>query len=425
MANIKVTLDHPIVDGQPLTFKAPCDCTEITGLIVYYPDGESTASKVFTFRDAHCNDLTGLGNLFAAGAYVKVLVDTTENYAYIQNADNNKYLDDQIKKAAFMSDETAAKYGLAGANATVDNALDALAHYLLSQGITTVTVLDEDGNPLSGVTFSGVVGSSGAEVSTDANGTAQVVVTTDVPVTFHTEYIDIPDHTETLTPNYEEVNTATIVMPYAASGHIETVLDSGSVKFRKARTVNVALVGGGNGGEPGESTHGEQNPGGSGGAGGKIYNVRKSVAAETAYPFVMGAGGVGRGRNAYTDEDYEAQNGGNTTAFGETSASGTATTLAFSDSSIMAGGKGGTGGTAPSGNGYDGVRCGGKGGRGADNVSGGEYSYGGNGREGSAPGGGGGGGGGRAYDVGMHSASGTSYAGGGGNGGAGGVLIKF
>ena len=413
-----ITRTKAAVNGEEITIQAPCNCSAVTGVQI--------ADVAYPFCDAAGNPLPMGTGLFTEGSLIRVMIDTVNTRAMILNHSTvSKGVFDSLARKTLMTDETAAKYGLSGANATVDNALDALAHYLLSQGITTVTVLDEDGNPIPGVTFSGVVGSSGEAVSTDASGVAQVVVTTDVPVTFHTEYIDIPDYTETLTPNYEEVNTATIVMPYAASGHIETVLDSGSVKFRKARTVNVALVGGGNGGEPGESTHGEQNPGGSGGAGGKIYNVSKSVAAETAYPFVMGAGGVGRGRNAYTDEDYKAQNGGNTTAFGETSASGTATTLAFSNSSIMAGGKGGTGGTAPSGNGYDGVRCGGKGGRGADNVSGGQYSFGGDGYEGSAPGGGGGGGGGRAYDVGMHSASGTSYAGDGGDGGAGGVLIKF
>lgn len=88
MAQIKIELSAPPVDGMDIKFQAPCDCTEITGLLVAYPDG----SQEFTFRDAHGNNLAGIGNLFSAGAYVKVIVDTSRGYAYIQNADNNSFL---------------------------------------------------------------------------------------------------------------------------------------------------------------------------------------------------------------------------------------------------------------------------------------------------------------------------------------------
>lgn len=94
MANIKVVLDHAIIDGQPVTFQAPCDCTKVTGLKVEYPGGY----KVFTFKDAHRNALTGIGNLFAAGAYVKVILDVNNASAYIQNADTNAYLEAMFAK---------------------------------------------------------------------------------------------------------------------------------------------------------------------------------------------------------------------------------------------------------------------------------------------------------------------------------------
>ena len=94
MANIKIELSQEIIDGQPVTFVAPCDCTAITGIKVYFPGG----SKVFTFKDAHGNTLTGLGNLFAAGAYVKAILDVKKGFAYIQNADTNKYIEDTFLK---------------------------------------------------------------------------------------------------------------------------------------------------------------------------------------------------------------------------------------------------------------------------------------------------------------------------------------
>ena len=40
--------------------------------------------------------MTGLGKLFAAGAYVKVILDVTNGYAYIQNADTNAYLEGRL-----------------------------------------------------------------------------------------------------------------------------------------------------------------------------------------------------------------------------------------------------------------------------------------------------------------------------------------
>jgi hypothetical protein len=63
---------------------------------VYYPDG----SKEFVFKDAHGNVLTGLGNLFSTGAYVKAILDITNGYAYLQNADTNAYLEGKFDSKA-------------------------------------------------------------------------------------------------------------------------------------------------------------------------------------------------------------------------------------------------------------------------------------------------------------------------------------
>lgn len=101
MANIILTLDHTIQDGEDIKFKAPCACSEVEGITVNYPvesgDGTiGTETKTFTFRDTHGNDLTGLGNLFSEGAYVKVIVDTENGHAYLQNADTNGYLEEKL-----------------------------------------------------------------------------------------------------------------------------------------------------------------------------------------------------------------------------------------------------------------------------------------------------------------------------------------
>lgn len=85
MAYININTDYPIYDGMQITFKAPCDCDETEGVRVN--------SKNFVFKDAHGVTLTGIGNLFSEGAYVKVILDAVNGYAYMQNADTNSYLE--------------------------------------------------------------------------------------------------------------------------------------------------------------------------------------------------------------------------------------------------------------------------------------------------------------------------------------------
>ena len=107
MALIKVEMSMPPVDGMDIKFKAPCDCTQITGLLVEYPEG----SKEFTFRDCHGNNLAGIGNLFGAGAYIKVIVDVDKGYAYLQNADNNGFLNSAVFGTYTHDGENLTGYG--------------------------------------------------------------------------------------------------------------------------------------------------------------------------------------------------------------------------------------------------------------------------------------------------------------------------
>lgn len=94
MANIKIKSPEPLYDGMAVSFKAPCACTEVEGLAVTYNYTET----VFTFKDAHGNTLTGIGNLFAEGAVIKVLLDVENSSAYLQNADTNGYIESRWTK---------------------------------------------------------------------------------------------------------------------------------------------------------------------------------------------------------------------------------------------------------------------------------------------------------------------------------------
>ena len=93
MANIKITVEGPLMDGHKITFKAPCNCDAVEKLDVRYIKDNEQKSKLFTMKDAHGNDLTGLGNLFYKDAYVDVVLDPNSGSAYLQNAGTNGYLE--------------------------------------------------------------------------------------------------------------------------------------------------------------------------------------------------------------------------------------------------------------------------------------------------------------------------------------------
>lgn len=92
MAKVRVDLDYVIHNGSPVTFNAPCDCTAADGLIVYHPEGYQS----FTFCDAHGENLSGIGDVFVAGVPVKVILDTENSRAFVQNGDNNTHLNSML-----------------------------------------------------------------------------------------------------------------------------------------------------------------------------------------------------------------------------------------------------------------------------------------------------------------------------------------
>ena len=97
MSNIRVDVDYTINDGTEIKFRSPVDCSQITGLIVYYPgtDG-NTASKEFVLADAHGNNVGDIDHLFAEDVVVKVILDVTKGMAFVQNADTNAYLEQRF-----------------------------------------------------------------------------------------------------------------------------------------------------------------------------------------------------------------------------------------------------------------------------------------------------------------------------------------
>lgn len=97
--NIRVDLNYPIKDGTEVVFRSPVDCSQITGLIVYYVDADGLAnSKEFAFTDANGNNVGDIDHLFAENVVVKVILDVTTSKAFVQNADTNAYLEGRFKE---------------------------------------------------------------------------------------------------------------------------------------------------------------------------------------------------------------------------------------------------------------------------------------------------------------------------------------
>ena len=96
--NVRVDLNAPIKDGMDVVFRSPVDCSQVTGLIVYYEGG----SQEFMFADAHGNNVGDIDHLFAEDAVVKVILDVTKGMAFVQNADTNAYLEGRFAELENM-----------------------------------------------------------------------------------------------------------------------------------------------------------------------------------------------------------------------------------------------------------------------------------------------------------------------------------
>lgn len=136
--NIRVDLNYPIKDGAEVVFRSPVDCSQITGLKVYYADGGISASKEFALADAHGNNVGDIPHLFAENVVVKVILDVTTGMAFVQNADTNAYLE-----ARFKAIEDAIAAGGGGGTVTdehINALIDAkLANLPVPEAVPTYT----------------------------------------------------------------------------------------------------------------------------------------------------------------------------------------------------------------------------------------------------------------------------------------------
>lgn len=85
MGKIKLTTAGKIVDGKLVTFKAPCSSENATCIII----GVNTECFIL---DAAGNNIAGVPGLWAKGAMLSVIFDTSTstNKAYVQNANTSR-----------------------------------------------------------------------------------------------------------------------------------------------------------------------------------------------------------------------------------------------------------------------------------------------------------------------------------------------
>lgn len=81
MSKITLTFQDyaSIMDGKHVTFRAPCDSTGITGIVINH--------DTYELKDMYNNDIGNSNSMaFKAGAMVYVILDATNHVAYLQNS---------------------------------------------------------------------------------------------------------------------------------------------------------------------------------------------------------------------------------------------------------------------------------------------------------------------------------------------------
>ena len=144
MSNIRVDLTAPIYDGKEVVFRSPADCSQVTGLILYYGD----TSQEFMFADAHGNNVGDIDHLFAENVVVKVILDLKTGMAFVQNADTNVYLEGRFAECLTHTEQSLTEEQKAQARANIGAAKEAESVNVLvgeeTVATPTIVVVEED-----------------------------------------------------------------------------------------------------------------------------------------------------------------------------------------------------------------------------------------------------------------------------------------
>ena len=119
MSVIKVTLPYGEipVTGKQVSFVAPCNCIEATGLQI---DGE-----FYTVVDTLCECVTGIGRRWDTGAIVSVILDVEKKLAYLSGGSSSRAtvvaltVADWVAGDNGMYEQTVRTPGVIGSDAQV------------------------------------------------------------------------------------------------------------------------------------------------------------------------------------------------------------------------------------------------------------------------------------------------------------------
>lgn len=242
-------------------------------------------------------------------------------YAKITMADNPTNPGTPLSKETLLQDATeTALFGSAN-NRTVDQAFQGIASkidlIMGDQASITVTVTDQAGHPVTQVLVNGVYGEDGSTVYTNSSGVASGYIAEGTQTISITGYADLEDISKQLDVTKGTTITETLTPTRRNFLHLT---QSRSVKFSgDVSTVDANPVGAGGGAGYGDLRSGRWGISGGAGAGGHSQiQSGISVAANTNYPAVVGAGG-----RAGT-EDIDSSDGGSSTFLGVSAAGGSA-----------------------------------------------------------------------------------------------------
>lgn len=269
-------------------------------------------------------------------------------YVKITMADNPTNPGTPLNKETLLQDATeTALFGSAD-NRTVDQAFRGIANKLDlimgDQASITVTVTDQAGHPVTQALVNGVYGEDGSTVYTNSSGVAAGYIAEGTQTISITGYADLEDTSKQLDVVKGTTITETLTPTRRNFLHLTK---SQNVKFSgDVSTVDSNPVGGGGGAGYGDLSSGRHGVSGGAGAGGHSQiQSGISVAANTNYPAVVGAGG-----RAGT-ENRDAANGGTSSFLGVSSIGGNAGEKSIYSNRGDTIGNGGTG----NGNGAKGV----------------------------------------------------------------------
>lgn len=305
----------------------------------------------------------------------------------------------ELSKATLLQDSTEVSLFGSAADRTVDEVFAGIAGQLKliksDMAAITLTVQDTTGKPIPEVLVQGILSESGQAMYTNVSGVAAGYIGEGAQVIKVSGYADLVDYSETVTVIKGTTINKTIKL---TTRNFLKITASKSIKFSgNVSTVDVSVVGGGGGGQGGQATSHEIRSG-SGGWSGSVSNITGiSVAPNTQYPAIVGAGGdpgseygsdgIKGGDSKFMNVTAPGGSGGSTQNSGTGSAKGglgkdshgngnagqNSSAQTFKSFSEMEFGPGGGGGGAVHIDGFSGTPSGGKGGE-KNGANGGDIS---------------------------------------------------